>query len=66
MIAEMRAHGAAAAGHSMTSCLGLLTMISDYGARLGWRFEVHPNHSDSITVTTKAILPLKKILGECA
>ena len=46
---------------STTSCLGLLTMISDYGAHLGWRFDVHPKQSEIMTVTTSAVLSLKSI-----
>ncbi len=48
---------------SSASCLGLLTMINDYGAQLGWRFEVHPEHSDIITVTTCAVLPFTNLQG---
>lgn len=43
---------------SAHSCLGLLTMISDYGARLGWRFDSDPANSKAITVTTSAVLAL--------
>jgi hypothetical protein len=48
---------------SAKSCLGLLTIISDYGARLGWRFEVHPTHAEIMTVSTVAVLPLKNLSG---
>lgn len=34
------------------SGLGFLTMLSDYGAKLGWKFEALPNESTEITVTT--------------
>jgi hypothetical protein len=51
---------------STTSCLGLLTMISDYGAQLSWRFEVHPGQSEIMTVTTSAVLPLKNVPGASA
>lgn len=40
------------------SSMGLLTMISDYGAELGWRFENHPALPDVMIVTTRAILPI--------
>jgi len=40
------------------SGLGILTMINDWGAQLGWRFEAHPLKSEIVTVTTSAILPL--------
>jgi hypothetical protein len=48
---------------SVKSCLGLLTIISDYGARLGWRFEVHPTFPEIMTVITSAVLPLKDMSG---
>jgi hypothetical protein len=51
---------------SVKSCLGLLTIISDYGARLGWRFEVHPTYPEIMTVTTSAVLPLKNLSGVSA
>jgi len=54
----------AKSSESTTSCLGLLTMINDYGAQLGWRFEVHPAQSEMMTVTTSAALPLKSVPGE--
>lgn len=48
---------------STKSCLGLLTMINDYGAQLGWQFETHAAHAKVMTVTTSAILPLKNFPG---
>lgn len=39
---------------SETSGLGLLTMINDYSAKIGWRFETMPDSLDSILVTTVA------------
>jgi hypothetical protein len=39
---------------SETSGLGLLTMINDYSAKIGWRFETMPNSLDTILVTTVA------------
>jgi hypothetical protein len=48
-------------GDSTTSGLGLLTMITDYGAKLGWRFDVNPEESKMMTVTTSAILPINEI-----
>jgi hypothetical protein len=48
---------------SPTSCLGLLTMINDYGAQLGWMFEVHPDFAEVMTVTTTAVLPLHSLAG---
>lgn len=43
---------------SAASCLGLLTMIADYGTELGWRFDTDSAHPDTMTVTTTAVLPL--------
>jgi diguanylate cyclase (GGDEF)-like protein len=45
------------------SSLGLLTMISDYGAQLGWRFELYPLETAMLTVTTSAVLTLNSIPG---
>lgn len=53
----------AAGKDSGSSCLGLLTMINDYGAELGWHFEEHASFKDLMTVTTRAVLPLKKLTG---
>jgi hypothetical protein len=49
---------------SNKSCLGLLTMITDYGAQLGWKFEAHPAYPEIMTVTTSAVLPLSSLRGE--
>ena len=40
------------------SGLGLLTMMSDYGVELGWRFEAQPDYPEMMTVTTSAVLNL--------
>ena len=56
----------ARAVESNVSCLGLLTMISDYDAKLAWRFDVHPTQSESMTVTTSAVLPLENFPGASA
>lgn len=48
------------------SRLGLLTMIHDYGAQLGWRFEALPDHLEVMTVTTSAILSLAGFPGASA
>jgi hypothetical protein len=53
----------ASCNESATSCLGLLTMMADYGAQLGWCFEVDPSQAETMTVTTSAILPLERIQG---
>jgi diguanylate cyclase (GGDEF)-like protein len=45
------------------SSLGLLTMISDYGAELGWRFDLHPLHTAMMMVTTSAVLTLNNSPG---
>jgi hypothetical protein len=51
---------------STESCLGLLTMINDYRARIGWRFERHPAYREMMTVTTRAVLPLIDAAGVSA
>jgi hypothetical protein len=51
---------------SDASGLGLLTMMNDYEARLGWRFEAHTEHPEIMTVTTSAVLDLKKPEGVSA
>lgn len=38
--------------NSQSSGLGLLTMINDYSAKLGWKFEVIADNPDAIAVTT--------------
>ncbi len=48
------------------SCLGLLTMINDHGAQLGWQFESHPSISEVLTVTTSAVLRLRTASGVAA
>ena len=53
----------AAGTGSAQSCLGLLTMMNDYGAKLGWHFERHDVHPQVIMVTTRAILILKNYGG---
>jgi hypothetical protein len=50
-------HNAANAGEG-GSGLGLLSLMSDYGARLGWAFEPLANAS-SVRVTTQVRLPLR-------
>lgn len=39
---------------SETSGLGLLTMINDYSAKIGWKFETIPDCEDKMAVTTVA------------
>jgi hypothetical protein len=51
---------------SNESCLGLLTIINDYRAQLGWRFEAHPAYLEIMTVSTSAVLPLENLLGVSA
>ena len=53
-------------GDSTASCVGLLTMIADYGATLGWRFDADPEESEMMTVTTSAVLPINNISGVSA
>jgi hypothetical protein len=38
--------------NSQSSGLGLLTMIHDYNAKIGWKFEDIPDIADAIAVTT--------------
>ncbi len=40
--------------HDEASGLGLLTIINDYSAKLGWKFELDPSNLQVITVTTMA------------
>lgn len=40
--------------HSETSGIGLLTIINDYSAKLGWKFEPESSNTQIITVTTMA------------
>lgn len=42
-----------------TSGLGFLTMLSDYKAKLGWRFEATPGNPDNATLRTTARLQVK-------
>jgi hypothetical protein len=48
------------------SCLGLVTMVCDYGVGLSWRFDVNANDSRVTTVTTTGVLPLRNDDGEIA
>lgn len=43
---------------NQTSGLGLLTMINDYGAKIGWKFETMSDSDDAIAVTTLVQLSL--------
>ena len=47
-----------AAGESNVSQLGLLTMVNDYQARLGWKFETSSWNPDVVMVTTMVHLNL--------
>jgi hypothetical protein len=53
----------AAGNDSGASCLGLLTMMNDYGAELGWHFQKHAMYTELMTVTTRAVLPLTRLTG---
>lgn len=44
--------------NSEESGLGLLTMLNDYGASLGWKFERLSKHPNEITVTTMVQLAI--------
>jgi hypothetical protein len=39
-------------GSSVESGLGFLTILNDYGARMGWKFVTQDQPSDAVTVTT--------------
>ena len=43
---------------SEESGLGLLTMLNDYGAKLGWKFELLPQQSTEMAVTTMVQLKI--------
>jgi hypothetical protein len=48
------------------SCLGLLTILNDYSARMGWEFDSESGSPDIMTVTTRAVLSLKDLAGAAA
>ena len=56
----------ARSSEASVSCVGLLTMITDYDAQLSWNFDVHPTQSTGMTVTTRAVLSLKHVPGVSA
>jgi hypothetical protein len=56
----------ARSSEASVSCLGLLTMITDYDAKLAWSFDALPAQSKGMTVTTSAVLPLKHVPGVSA
>ena len=56
----------ARSSEASVSCVGLLTMITDYDVQLAWSFDVHPAQSEGMTVTTSAVLPLKHVPGVSA
>jgi hypothetical protein len=66
LLVQQLEHGSQAEGESTKSCLGLLTMINDYGAKLGWRFEADDSLAGTTTVTTSALLDLDNLLGVSA
>jgi hypothetical protein len=65
LLLRQQEESAQSSGSTM-SCLGLLTMISDYNAQLDWRFDAGPTQSESMTVTTSAVLPRKDVPGASA
>ncbi len=48
----------------VSSCLGLLTMMTDYGVALSWCFEDCDGAPQALKVTTTAVLPLKAKVEE--
>jgi hypothetical protein len=63
LLVKQLEHSAGGSADSTQSCLGLLTMINDYRANLGWRFEAHDTYAKTMTVTTSAILSLSNLVG---
>jgi hypothetical protein len=53
----------ARSSEAAVSCLGLLTIITDYDAQ---SFDVLPAQPKGMTVTTSAVLPLKHVPGVSA
>ena len=47
-----------AEANSECSGLGLLTMINDYAAKIGWKFETISHNPDAIAVTTLVQIPV--------
>ena len=41
------------------SSLGLLTMLTDYGVKLGWKFELLPQKPTEVAVTTMVQLAIQ-------
>jgi len=44
--------------NSGTSGLGFLTMLNDYSAKLGWKFEIVQEEPKVIAVTTMVLVPV--------
>jgi hypothetical protein len=44
--------------NSEASGLGFLTMLNDYSAKLGWKFETIQEKSKIIAVTTMVLIPI--------
>lgn len=47
-----------------SSGLGMLTMLNDYGARLGWKFECAPDLPETIMVTTMVQLTVQEAASQ--
>ena len=56
LLIERLEQGARSDTPAATSCLGLLTMINDYSAQIGWRF--HKDSADILQVKTRVVLAL--------
>lgn len=56
LLIERLEQGARNGKPDASSCLGLLTMINDYGAQLGWRF--HEDSAGFLRVETRVVLAL--------
>jgi hypothetical protein len=44
--------------NSGASGLGFLTMINDYSAKIGWKFEIVQKEPKMIAVTTMVLVPV--------
>jgi hypothetical protein len=55
-----RLESGASEGNGNVSGLGLVTMITDYGAQLGWNFECADSSTGIGLVTTRAVLALRQ------
>jgi hypothetical protein len=62
LLLRQQEESSTSAGSTMSG-LGLLTMVSDYDAELELCMNVHPTQTESMTVTTSAVLSLSNFSG---